>query len=102
MPVDCQVKCYEVAFISPARESMERMSKRLPLLKKMLESGKVLPGVIERIVPSIEDDIRTLSSEKELKMLDEVNRDAAVEMRDDVKKTLGAIKKLLEKEPVAK
>ncbi|MHC4607718.1 MAG: hypothetical protein ACYTAF_12455 [Planctomycetota bacterium] len=96
-PTDFRGTCYEMVAFSPARESFDRLQKRLPLLESLVAGGKVRPAAVEKVLGRIEKDVAVLSSEEALKDLLEPNRKAAEELRDKVKAQLEKLKALLEK-----
>lgn len=98
-PTGCQVTqvtCYAMAFIPPAQESMERLTKRLPLLKQMATDGKVQAAVLAKVVGSVEADMATLASEAELKHIPADQHEQAAELRKSAEATVAEIKGLLE------
>ena len=95
-PTDCQITCYDMAFIPPAQVSMERLAKRLPLLKQMATDGKVQSAVLAKVVGSVEADMATLASEEQLKFLPAEQHEQAAELRKSAKATVAEIKGLLE------
>ncbi|TET34382.1 MAG: hypothetical protein E3J72_14580 [Planctomycetota bacterium] len=96
-PTDNRIMCYDMMFVYPSQKSMNRISKRLPLLKRIVKDGKVAPEVIKKVLPSIEKDIETLSSEKELKHLQADKQSEATSLRDDMKKVVSEIKNIMNK-----
>ncbi len=93
-PTDCKVTCYDMEFIPPRLQSLERLSQRLPLLKKLAAEGSVHPAVLEKIVPSIEADLKTLSDERSLKEA-RTPREVAEKLRREAQATLDEIRALL-------
>jgi len=92
---DFRGKCYKRKRFIAAEGSMERVNKRLPLLKKLVASGKISPGVVKRIVPAMERDLRVLSDEMELKQMDtDADRKKARKAEKRARKMLKQIKKL--------
>jgi hypothetical protein len=85
-PIDERGTCYDMAFIHPAQRSYKRLQKRLPLLKRLADSGKVHGSVLERLLITIEADLKVLSGEKGSK---------AADLRDAVKAELAKLKKLV-------
>ena len=63
-PTDCQFTCYDMMTVSPAKESLDRLTARLPLLRQLAEGGVVHPGVIAKILPTVEQDIQRLAEAK--------------------------------------
>jgi hypothetical protein len=68
-PSDLSVKCYKTKYIDPARASLGRLSTRLPLLQKMVASGRVKPPVLARVLPSVRRDLTRLTDARRLKRL---------------------------------
>jgi len=95
-PTDCQFTCYDMAFVAPAHMSMERLTKRLPLLKKMATDGKVQAAVLTKVVGSVEADVATLSNKGQLEYLPAEQHERAVELCEAAQATLAEIKRLLE------
>jgi len=95
-PTDCQITCYDMAFMPPAQMSMERLTKRLPLLKQMATDGKVQSAVLAKVVGSVEADMATLSSKEALKFLPAEQHEQAAELRKSAEATVAEIKGLLE------
>ena len=82
-PTDTKLVCYGAAqFHPPAQQSIERLTDRLPLLQKMIASGKITPEVLARVLPTIEADVKTLSDEKALGQLD---KDRQAEARSSLR-----------------
>ena len=82
-PVDAQVTCYTMPYISPAQQSLERFSQRLPLLQDMLAHGRLRPEVVEALLSQLKADLADLTNEKELTQLKQIDPAAyarAVEM----------------------
>jgi hypothetical protein len=71
------VMCYMKDFPPIAEKSIKEISSRLPLLIKLVESGKVHPAVIEKILPSILKDLIILSTKSELDKLSKAEREKA-------------------------
>jgi hypothetical protein len=87
-PTDSHVTCYISAPIIPAERSMERLNQRLPLLQKFVADGKLRPAVIEKMLPSFDEDLKTLANEQELKLLPEPERKKARELHKQVEAAL--------------
>ena len=94
-PTDCQVTCYDMAFLPPARASMDRLAARAALLEQLAAAGKVNPAAIEKVRAAIEADLKTLSGEQELKVLPEADRAKAMEVRARVLESMEQLRKLL-------
>jgi hypothetical protein len=87
-PTDSMVTCYLSAPIIPAQESLNRLNQRLPLLDKLVTDGKLHPTVIEKLLPSFDEDLKILGDEKEIKYLPETGRAKARETRKQVEELL--------------
>jgi len=96
-PTDSRVSCYDMAYVPPARESLDRMSKRLPLLRRLAQRGHVHPAAILKLLPGIEADLKVLSSDSDLATLPEADRNAARDARNVAAAELQRIKALLPK-----
>lgn len=66
--------CYRPMMSTPVKDSLQRLADRLPLLKAMAEQGTLRPGVVERILPAIEADLKTLSEDENYRYLNEETR----------------------------
>ncbi len=95
-PTDCQVTCYDMAFMPPAQVSMERLTKRLPLLKQMATGGKVQSAVLAKVVDSVEADMATLANEEHLKYIPAEQHEQAAKLHKSAEATLAEIKDLVE------
>jgi len=93
-PTDIRVTCYKMAYNPPAKRSFERLQKRLPLLKKLAESGRLNTAVLAKVLPTVRADIETLSREKELAQLRK-DRALAEAVRKQAAPVLAAIEKQL-------
>jgi len=91
-PTDSRVTCYKMMMVVPARKSLGRLERRLPLIRKLVAAGKLNAPAWQKVVATIESDVETLSSEKELARLQEKERARAVKTRDAVKAALASIK----------
>ena len=94
-PTDCKVMCYDMAYLPPAQASVQRMTKRLPLLKKLAASGKVNAPALRKVLPSVETDLKTLTSEKEIARLGAGERERAKKLAADAQAVVAQIKELL-------
>lgn len=97
-PTDTKVTCYDMAFISPAQESLERLSQRLPLLQKLTASGHLNLLVAEKILPAIEEDLQILSSDKEIRLLPPADQDKAKKLAPAVAAQLEKINDLIKQQ----
>ena len=95
MPTDSKVTCYDMACVPAAKESLERLNKRLPLLKQLAADGKLHPAAVRKVLPVIEADLKTLSDTKETGKLGSTDQTQAKKTSDEVKMTLVGIKKAL-------
>jgi len=76
--------CYDPMAMTPARDSMKRLAARLPLLEKLAAAETLQPGVVRKVLASIEADHATLSKPAMIERLPEADRQRAVALRDDV------------------
>lgn len=95
-PTDAQVTCYDMAYMPPARDSLERLNRRLPLLEKLARGGKVRAEVIRRILPTVEADIRTLGDKQMVGELPPEEQKKAAETRSAAEAALASVKGALE------
>lgn len=93
-PTDMRVTCYKMMYIPPVRGSFERIKKRLPLLKKLAESGRLNVAVLARVLPTVRADVELLSGEKELAQLHRERAEAETVV-EQVAPVLAAIEKQL-------
>ena len=68
-PIDSRVSCYETLAPDPVGDSTKRLEKRIPLLRKLFDSGKLNPLVAGKVLPSISADIKTLKDAKKAEAL---------------------------------
>ena len=94
-PTDPQVLCYDMMYVTPAADSLERLAKRVPLLKKLAEEGGLHRGVLDRVLPTVEADLKRLSDEEQLEKLTAEKRVRAVGLRREVRAALDEINGLL-------
>ena len=90
-PSDVQVRCYRRAAFNPARDSLQRLGKRLPLLEKMLARGSVTPEVLARVLPVMESDLKRLTDDAQLKRLTDTEQK---QLTSTVAKARAALKRL--------
>jgi len=65
-PTDGMETCYNMIYLPPARKSLTRLSKRLPLLEKLAGGGKLNATACEKIIAAAEADLKVLASEQNL------------------------------------
>ncbi|MCP4377955.1 MAG: hypothetical protein GY794_17475, partial [bacterium] len=68
-PTDARVDCYDMMAPDPVGDSTKRLEKRIPLLKKLFESGKLNPMVAGKILPSVRRDIKLITNAKRAEAL---------------------------------
>ncbi|HOX04770.1 MAG TPA: hypothetical protein PK280_00090 [Planctomycetota bacterium] len=95
-PTDRMVECHQMAYLPPAQQSFDRLAKRLPLLEKLAEGGKIHKPAVEKVLATVEADLAVLSDEKQLGRLTGEKRVEAGKTRDAVKAQVEKLGKLLE------
>ena len=93
-PSDRSVKCYKMKHLEPARASLGRLSARLPLLQKMVASGRVKPVVLARVLPAVRKDLTQLTSAAKLKPLRPDEKKKAAALAQKIKTVLKKIEVL--------
>jgi len=93
-PSDAMVKCYKMAYIPPARPSLDRLKVRVTVLKALSQSGRLNRTVLAKILPTVRADLKMLGNEKELANLGKARAEAEV-VRKQVEPVLAAIEKQL-------
>ena len=88
--------CYDMMAIRPAKESMQRLSQRLPLLEQLAKEGRLDQSVLAKVLPTMEADLKTLTDEKELAKLQPKERAEAEKLRPQVEKALADLKQRME------
>jgi len=68
-PTDCRVSCYEMIAPDPVGDSAKRLTKRIPVLSKLVESGRLNPLIARKLLPSLRADIKTLTNAKKAEAL---------------------------------
>ena len=63
-PTDLRVSCYETPAADPIGDSTKRLTKRIPTLSKLVESGRLNPLIARKLLPSLRADIKTLTNAK--------------------------------------
>jgi len=81
-----------------AKRTAERLAERLPLLQKLSEQDRLLPGLTGMILSAIERDLAALSEEAMLATLG-ANRPEAEKTRDAVKAEVEKLKQSLNPTP---
>jgi hypothetical protein len=64
-PTDSQVTCYRQLFLSPQKKSFKRLSERLPLIERLIDSQTLNPKALEKILQGVEADLKILESSSE-------------------------------------
>jgi hypothetical protein len=95
-PIDSKVACYDMAVLLPARQSLYRLNRRLPLLKRLAAEGKLHPAALQKVIDSIKADIDTLSTEEQLKQLPPEERAKAEKLRGSVEAAVVEITRIPE------
>ena len=93
-PTDTRIACYTMPALSPPRRSLDRLARRLPLLRQMAEAGTVKPPVVERALAGIRADLEVLTDGKQLAELGDGRRQAE-KVRDEVAEQLARIQHLV-------
>lgn len=93
-PTDTQVSCYDMAYLPPARQSLDRIAARLSLLQQLAQGGVVHRTAVEKVVASVEADLKELSNEKDLAALTPAQRLQAQQQCADARKSLAQIESL--------
>ena len=95
MPTDESMPRYEQYRRLPAEESLERLNKRLPLLKQLAADGTLHSAAVRKILPAIEADLKTLSNTEEMEQLDAQTKDQANKTRTAVEQAVASLKKTM-------
>jgi len=74
--------CYKPMSFSPGRESLNRLSARIPLLARLAGERKLQPDVAQRVLVSVEQDIAALGKKEVVDALPETERATAQQVRD--------------------
>ncbi|MBM4033204.1 MAG: hypothetical protein FJ291_15675 [Planctomycetes bacterium] len=98
-PTDFRGTCYDMAYIPPAQQSLQRLNQRLPLVEKLLEGGKVNPTAGGKIVAGIQADLAILNDAKNIEQLRGEERAKAAEARDKAAQALQRLRKLIPPAP---
>lgn len=94
-PTDTQIMCYDMMLILPARQSLQRLTKRLPLLQSIAQKGKVSPAVIGKVLPTIRADLAVLGDEAQASKLNADEHDRAKKLRTEAAAAVVAVEELL-------
>jgi len=94
-PIDSQVNCYKMAYMAPARQSYQRLARRLPLLQAAAKGGKVSAAVLEKVLPTVRADLATLGDEAQLRKPGSPKPEQAERLRKEIAASLAAIEKSL-------
>ena len=93
--IDPQVMCYKMAFLPPARASLDRLAARAAILEELAASDALAPAAMAKVLASVEADLKTLASPDQLKALPEADRARAAETAVRVQVAVDAINKRL-------
>ena len=63
-PTDSRVSCYETMAPDPVGDSTKRLTKRIPVLSKLVESGRLNPLIARKLLPALRADIKLLTDAK--------------------------------------
>jgi hypothetical protein len=98
-PADFEGKCYKTAFFPPARRSVERLTRRLPLIKKLV-AGRVIHGPAARmIIAAARADLAILERDDEVQQLPDAERPKAAALRAEARAQLVALEQLAAEAP---
>jgi hypothetical protein len=92
------ITCYEtgprIPPYTPTRDSLERLTARLPLLERLAADEKVHPAAVRKALVSIERDLAQLAGPDAVNRLPEADRAKAERLRDRVGALLVKLKAL--------
>jgi len=74
--------CYAPMRVQPARDSMNRLRARIPLLARLAGGQKLQPDVVQKVLVAVEQDIAALGKKEVLDTLPEGERPNAQQVRD--------------------
>jgi len=94
-PIDSRVLCYSMAYVAPARQSYQRLARRLPLLQAAAERGKVSPAALEKVLPTVRADLATLADEAQLRKPGSPKPEEAERLRKEIRASLSRIEESL-------
>lgn len=66
-PTDSRVKCYDMAFMPPARASFTRLQQQMGLLKTIIAAKRLAPAVLDTVLATVEQDLAILADPKQTK-----------------------------------
>ena len=90
-----QGTCYRPMALMPARDSLDRLEARLPMLEKLAASEKVSPEVVFRALDTLEGDLAVLAGEDERGGLAPEQRAHALDVREQAAKQLEVVRQRL-------
>lgn len=76
--------CYKPMMVQPARESLDRLAERLPVIEKLVESRTLHPAAVSRVLGAIEADLATLKDDQQVSRLTPDQQAKAEETRKTV------------------
>ena len=92
-PTDMQVKCYDMAFMPPARTSLKRLQQQVLLLKTIAAAKKLAPAALDKVVVAIERDLAILADPKQTTHLTVAQKPRAEDLRKQVAPLVAQIKR---------
>ena len=93
--------CYKPMMHLPARDSLKRLTTRLPLLERLAGSQKLQSDVVRKTLVSVERDLAILGQQEDVDRLSEADRAKAAEIREAVAGHVARIKARLGGKPSA-
>ena len=84
-PKDSTVKCYKMAYMPPARLSLERLEKRLPLLKRIKAKGRLPQATMKKLMQAVGADLKTLEDGLDKRELTDVERRQGEQVNDRIR-----------------
>ena len=94
-PTDFRMTCYTMPVMIPARESFDRLGKRLPLLQGLAAEGKVNPTVLAKVLPTVRADLARLADPKQVAKLSAAGRAKIEKLTAETRAAVAKIEKLL-------
>jgi hypothetical protein len=89
--------CYQAMLFRPARDSLNRLKARTPLIEKLAAAETVQPAVVGKVLAAVERDLATLAEKRTFVLLPMREQPAARKLCDDLAATVVAIKAKLPK-----
>lgn len=83
-PKDFNGRCYRRAAFVPARDSLERLRRRLPLLRRLAAQGKLSPAVADKIIPVLMRDLAQLGERSRLRPSEQLQANRAAAEAEDL------------------